>query len=113
MSIRSKNLGLLSDPDTVAELAGAPVLGSGLGRDSQLATGGEKRQGWTWPAYEEKTFEVYRSYYRFVPKGRFSTEYTVRLNSAGRFGLPPTRVEAMYAPEAFGALPNGAVEVSP
>ena len=92
---------------------GATVLGSGLGRDSQLATSGEQRQGWTWPAYEEKSFETYRSYYRFVPKGKFSTEYTVRLNNVGTFGLPPTRVEAMYAPEMYGEVPNAAVEVKP
>ncbi|MEO8938695.1 MAG: MG2 domain-containing protein [Burkholderiaceae bacterium] len=92
---------------------GASVLGTGLGRDSQLAASGEQRQGWTWPAYEEKSFETYRSYYRFVPKGKFSTEYTVRLNNVGTFGLPPTRVEAMYAPEMFGAVPNATVEVQP
>ena len=40
-------------------------------------------------------------------------EYTVRLNNPGRFALPPTRVEAMYAPETFGELPNAAVEVAP
>jgi uncharacterized protein YfaS (alpha-2-macroglobulin family) len=37
----------------------------------------------------------------------------VRLNNAGRFELPPTRVEAMYAPEMFGELPNGTVTVNP
>jgi uncharacterized protein YfaS (alpha-2-macroglobulin family) len=92
---------------------GATVLGTGLGRDSQLAATGEQRQGWVWPAYEEKSFEAFRSYYRFVPKGKFSTEYTVRLNNVGKFGLPPTRVEAMYAPEMFGEVPNGGVEVGP
>ena len=90
---------------------GATVLGTGLGRDAQLAASGEQRQGWTWPAYEEKSFESYRAYYRFVPKGKFSTEYTVRLNNVGVFGLPPTRVEAMYAPEMFGEVPNASVEV--
>ena len=92
---------------------GATVLGTGLGRDSQLAAGGEQRQGWVWPAYEEKSFEAYRSYYRFVPKGKFATEYTVRLNNVGKFALPPTRVEAMYAPEMYGEVPNGGVEVGP
>ena len=92
---------------------GATVLGSGLGRDSQLATGGEERKGWVWPSYEEKGFETYRSYYRYVPKGKFSTEYTVRLNNVGTFGLPPTRVEAMYAPEMVGEVPNAVVEVKP
>jgi uncharacterized protein YfaS (alpha-2-macroglobulin family) len=33
-------------------------------------------------------------------------EYTLRLNQAGKFQLPPTRVEALYAPEMFGEIPN-------
>ena len=99
----------LSDPIP----GGATVLGTGLGGDSQMAVTGEKRQGWTWPTYEEKSFEAYRAYYAFVPKGKFSTEYTIRLNNAGTFRLPPTRVEAMYAPEMFGAVPNASVVVKP
>ncbi len=86
--------------------AGATALGSGLGGDSTLVVQGEKRMGWVWPAFEERTFESFRAYYRFVPKGRFVVEYTVRLNNAGEFRLPATRVEAMYAPEMFGELPN-------
>jgi uncharacterized protein YfaS (alpha-2-macroglobulin family) len=35
----------------------------------------------------------------------------VRLNNVGDFALPPTRVEAMYAPEVFGALPNARMKV--
>ena len=42
-----------------------------------------------------------RAYYGFVPKGVFSYEYTVRLNNPGVFQLPPSRVEAMYAPEMY------------
>ena len=100
---------VLSDPIP----GGASVLGTGLGRDSQLASSSEQREGWAWPAYEEKSFEAYRSYYRFIPKGKFTTEYTIRLNNVGSFGLPPTRVEAMYAPEMYGEVPNGIVEVKP
>ncbi len=100
---------VLSDPIP----GGASILGTGLGRDSQLATTGEQRDGWTWPTYEEKGFEAYRSYYRYVPKGRFSTEYTVRLNNAGSFRMPPTRVEALYAPEMYGEVPNAVVQVGP
>ena len=48
-----------------------------------------------------------------MPKGKFSLEYTVRLNNDGAFQLPTTRVEAMYAPEMFGELPNDKVEVMP
>jgi alpha-2-macroglobulin len=91
--------------------AGASVLGSGLGRDARIATAGERRTGWTWPAFEERTHAGYRAYYEWVPKGRFTVEYTVRLNNEGRFSLPPTRVEAMYAPEMFGEVPNAGVVV--
>lgn len=94
--------------------AGSTVLGTGLGRDSQLLTQGEKRDdGWTWPAYEERRFDGFRAYYRFVPKGQWTVEYTVRFNNPGRFELPATRIEAMYAPEMFGEYPNAAVEVRP
>ena len=92
---------------------GATILGSGLGRDSQIATRGEKRAGSAWPAYEERSFEAFRSYYDYLPRGKHVVEYTVRLNNPGRFALPPTRVEAMYAPEIFGELPNAGVEVAP
>ena len=90
---------------------GATILGSGLGRDSQIATQGEKRAGWSWPAFEERSFESFRSYYQYLPKGIVKMEYTVRLNNVGDFALPPTRVEAMYAPEMFGVAPNARVTV--
>jgi uncharacterized protein YfaS (alpha-2-macroglobulin family) len=93
--------------------AGATALGSGLGGDSTLARGGEKRVGTVWPAYEERTFAGFHAYYRYVPKGKLVVEYSVRLNNPGEFNLPPTRVEAMYAPEMFGELPNGGWKVAP
>ena len=93
--------------------AGSTALGRGLGGDSTLATQGERRQGTVWPAFEERTFTAYRAYFRYVPKGRFVVEYTVRLNNPGAFNLPATRVEAMYAPEMFGELPNAPWSVQP
>ena len=48
-----------------------------------------------------------------MPRGKHVIEYTLRLNSAGLFGLPPSRVEAMYAPDSFGELPNATLEVQP
>jgi hypothetical protein len=91
--------------------AGASLLGSGLGRDSAILAAGERREGWVAPAYEERRFDAFRAYYSYVPKGRFVVEYTLRLNSAGSFVLPATRVEAMYAPEMFGELPNATLQV--
>ena len=91
--------------------AGASLLGSGLGRDSAILTAGERREGWVAPAYEERRFDAFRAYYSYVPKGTFVVEYTVRLNNSGSFVLPATRVEAMYAPEMFGELPNATLQV--
>ncbi|WP_413541687.1 alpha-2-macroglobulin family protein [Collimonas humicola] len=86
--------------------SGATLLGSGLGRDSAIATSSERPSGSAWLAYEERSFESFRSYYEYVPKGKFTMTYTFRLNNPGEFSLPPTRVEAMYAPEMFGEFPN-------
>ncbi len=90
---------------------GAAVLGSGLGRDSRLMTRGEQRAGQVWPVFEERSFEAFRVYYEQVPAGRWTVEYTLRLNQSGSFHLPPTRVEALYAPEMMGAMPNAMFEV--
>jgi uncharacterized protein YfaS (alpha-2-macroglobulin family) len=91
--------------------AGATILGSGLGGDSALLAAGGKREGNVWPAFEERRFEAYRVYYDYVPKGQWSFEYTLRLNDPGRFELPATRIEALYAPEMFGELPNKVWEI--
>ncbi len=91
--------------------AGSIVLGSGLGRDSRILTENEKNTGWIWPAFEERSFEGYRLYYEFVPKGKWTVEYTVRLNNDGIFNLPETRVEALYSPEMRGELPNNKMEI--
>ncbi|BCL75200.1 alpha-2-macroglobulin [Jeongeupia sp. HS-3] len=92
--------------------AGASLFGGGLGRDSAIAAQGERREGDAWPAYEERRFAGYRAYYAYVPRGRLAVEYTMRLNSAGSFKLPPTRVEAMYAPDVFGVFSNASMKVT-
>ena len=93
--------------------AGSAILGTGLGKDSKILTGGEVRNGWVWPAFEERKLDSFRAYYEFVPKGKWSVEYTLRLNNGGEFKLPETRVEAMYAPEMFAEIPNQGVVVKP
>jgi uncharacterized protein YfaS (alpha-2-macroglobulin family) len=93
--------------------AGSTILGSGLGRDSEILTRGEERKGWIWPAFEERSFEAFRSYYEYVPKGKWTVEYTIRLNQGGLFQLPTTRVEALYFPEMLGEVPNRNFEVQP
>jgi alpha-2-macroglobulin len=97
--------------------AGATLLaGAGAGAAPlAAAAGGAARAAGdrAWLAFEERTFEGWRGYWRYVPKGRFGAEFVVRLNQSGRFELPGTRVEAMYAPEVFGELPLARIEVQP
>lgn len=93
--------------------AGSTILGGGLGRDSRMLTDGEKKEGDVWPAFEERSFEAFRAYYEYVPKGKWRAEYTIRLNGQGIFRLPATRVEAMYFPEMLGEIPNKTMKVEP
>ncbi|MEO8281465.1 MAG: alpha-2-macroglobulin family protein, partial [Ideonella sp.] len=93
--------------------AGATVLGSGLGRDSAIASRDERREGSAWLAFEERSLEAFRAYHAFLPRGKHVIEYSLRLNNPGTFQLPPTRVEAMYAPDTYGETPNVVIEVGP
>jgi len=101
---------VVSDPTP----GGASILGN-TARDSVIARSDENKELWkdnsAWPSFTERGFGVFRAYYDYVPKGQFWVEYTVRLNNAGEFALPATRVEAMYAPEVFGEVPNEKVVV--
>jgi uncharacterized protein YfaS (alpha-2-macroglobulin family) len=95
--------------------AGASHLGTGLGRDSAIATSGEKvdTESFVWPIYSERAFDAFRAYYDYVPKGTFELEYTIRLNQSGTFQLPATHVGALYEPDMLGELPNSPFEVAP
>ncbi len=93
--------------------SGATVLGRGLARESGLAQQGQRSTGWAWPVYEERAAESYRAYYARAPRGNWSAEYTVRLNNAGKFAFPASRLEAMYAPEIFAETPIEGLEVKP
>jgi uncharacterized protein YfaS (alpha-2-macroglobulin family) len=89
--------------------AGASILASSGKRGSAVLTQGEDST--VWPAWQERLFDSYRAYYEWLPRGRHTAEYTLRLNGDGAFNLPPTRVEAMYAPEMYGEAPNGVFEI--
>ena len=89
---------------------GAVVLGSGLeGDSSRLVARSESGDGW--PVFIERGIDSYRAYYRYVPKGRMTLRYNVRYNTAGTFRLPPTRVEAMYAPEMHAERPLAPITI--
>lgn len=93
--------------------AGATIMGRGLGGESALAQSGESSTGGAYLAYKEQAFDGLRAYYSYVNQGEWSIDYTYRLNTAGTFQLPATRVEALYKPEMFGALPNATLVVQP
>ena len=64
-----------------------------------------------WPTFVERRGEAYRAYFEDLPRGKWQLEYSMRLNAAGHFRMPATRLEAMYEPDRFGLLPNAMFEV--
>ena len=91
--------------------AGSTLLGTGLGRDSRILTRDEETEMGVNPVFIERSFEAFKAYYEYVPKGSWAIEYTLRLNHSGSFHLPETRVEALYAPEMAGEIPNPGMTV--
>jgi uncharacterized protein YfaS (alpha-2-macroglobulin family) len=92
--------------------SGATIQGKGLKGETEVG----HPNGWLWwwrPSSAELGNESYRGYYQFVWSGTWESDYVLRLNNAGTFTLPPTRIEAMYAPEIFGEAPNATMEVDP
>jgi uncharacterized protein YfaS (alpha-2-macroglobulin family) len=88
---------------------GATIIG-GLGGQSTILGNLTGSDG-SGPSYVERGRDAWRGYFGWMPRGRVTVSYVVRLNGVGRFGLPPTRVEAMYSPEVRSALPNMGIEV--
>ena len=82
--------------------SGATILGRGLARESTLARQGQQRSG-AWPVFEERAAESYRGYYRYVPQGTWTVEYTVRINNADR---KSTRLNSSHIP--LSRMPSSA-----
>jgi uncharacterized protein YfaS (alpha-2-macroglobulin family) len=95
---------------------GASHLGTGLKGGSKILDKASlsSSAGAEWPTeFEEKRQDSFVSYAAYLPKGTYTTSYRIRLNSAGTFRLPPSRVEAMYAPETFGEAPLANWKIEP
>lgn len=102
-----RNWVVVSDPVP----PGATIIGNLGGQSAILgaaASGGKGIQ----PSYVERGRDAWRGYFEWVPRGRFVTEYAVRLNGTGNFSLPPTRVEAMYSPDIRAQVPNKPITVA-
>jgi uncharacterized protein YfaS (alpha-2-macroglobulin family) len=92
--------------------AGASHLGTGadgesaiLNRDANANKNALDVKVWPME-FAERGQRAFTAYAAYLPRGKYRLSYRVRLNSAGKFQLPPSRVEAMYAPETFGEAPN-------
>ncbi|QLY25246.1 Ig-like domain-containing protein [Bdellovibrio sp. KM01] len=90
--------------------SGATPLGMGLSGSSVLMDKTPKKDSVAeiqqWPTeYDEKSLTHFTSYAGYLPRGTYRVDYRIRLNSAGDFRLPPSRVEAMYSPETFVEAP--------
>jgi uncharacterized protein YfaS (alpha-2-macroglobulin family) len=99
-----RNWVVVSDPVP----AGATVIGGMANQSAMLDQGAE---GTTSPSYVERGNDAWRGYFAWLPRGTHKVSYTMRLNGVGRLQLPPTRVEAMYSPSIFAAVPNQPVVV--
>lgn len=91
---------------------GATVVGNLGGQSGLLAEAGASGGEGVQPSYVERGKDAWRGYFEWVPRGRFTVSYAVRLNGVGRFSLPPTRVEALYSPDIRAAVPNAPMEVA-
>ncbi len=85
--------------------AGSTILG-GAGSESAILKKGEKTTGNAVIAFQERSFEGIRVYYEFVADKPWTFSYTYRVNQDGVFGLPPSRLEAMYAPAMYAEVPT-------
>ena len=101
-----RNWVVVSDPVP----AGATIVGD-LGGQSQMLSAGETGSGAS-PSYVERGRDAWRGYFAWLPRGTATVSYTLRLNGAGRFSLPPSLIEAMYAPAIRASVPNAAVVVA-
>jgi len=98
-----RNWVVISDPIP----AGATIIGD-MANQSQLLQSGTS-DGET--SYVERARDAWRGYFGWMSAGSHTVSYTMRLNGAGTFSLPATRVEAMYSPSINAQVPNAPVTI--
>jgi alpha-2-macroglobulin len=102
-----RNWVVISDPVP----AGATIVGKLGGQSEILGEAADTSEG-GYPSYIERARGEWRGYFAWMPAGKTVVEYVVRLNGAGDFKMPPSRVEAMYSPEIRAQVPNANVKVA-
>lgn len=93
--------------------AGLEALDYGIDTTSQAARDAEGTRDDTKTVWLGTTFRAADSrrevrddrvltFYRHIEPGMYRVQYLARATSIGTFVVPPTRIEAMYAPEVYG-----------
>lgn len=93
--------------------AGATILGTGLGRETQLSQKSSlsEDRSLLFPSYVERLSSGYRAYFESLPAGTSVISYMVRLNTAGQFILGQSSVESLYDAQVQAQLPIKPVTV--
>ena len=65
----------------------------------------------SWIAFEERRMDRMQVFFEYLPSGKMEFTYTMRLNQAGDFEFPPSRMEAMYDPTQYGESPNEPMKI--
>ncbi|MCU0241493.1 MAG: MG2 domain-containing protein, partial [Vicinamibacteria bacterium] len=94
-------------PDDDVTVMGAPGLG-GPGRFGSWWFG--RRAWWEHQNMRDERVEAFAS---LLWEGVWSYSYVARATTPGRFVVPPTKAEEMYAPETFGRSATDRVWVKP
>lgn len=71
----------------------------------------ERTRWWGSFDHEEIYDERYLIFATSLDEGEHSISYLMKALTSGRFLLPPTKAEEMYAPEVFGSSSQGAIEI--
>ena len=87
--------------------AGATIIGD-LGNQSTLLASDNDSGG---TSYIERARDAWKGYFAWMPAGTSTVSYTMRLNGAGTFSMPATRVEAMYSPSINAQVPNASMAI--
>jgi hypothetical protein len=86
--------------------AGATIIGDMANQSALLQSGTSDSA-----SYVERGRDAWKGYYAWMPAGTTTVSYALRLNGAGTFSMPASRVEAMYSPSIRAQVPNAPVTI--
>ena len=88
--------------------AGGTIIGDMANQSNMLQSGTDDGGA----SYVERGRDAWKGYFAWMPTGTTTASYVVRLNGAGTFSMPATRVEAMYSPSIRAQVPNPTLTIA-